>query len=831
LGPLLLESELEQNQRYEKINLTLFEISNAINTTSSLDELYKIIHLALSSIIDTTNFYIASYDKVHDSVTFPYIVDTVDVNYLPVIEISKTASLTAEVIKTGAPIMITKADILAQQDNSSLINPGCTPAEIWLGVPLKYLGEIVGVMTVQNYNNPLCYDQMDMKVMVAVADQVALAIERKQAEKALKESEARFHKLLLEIPSVAVQGYKLDGTTLFWNQASERLYGYTPQEAIGRNFLDLIIPLEMKRDVKQAMQLMGETGAHIPPSELSLKRKDDSRVTVFSSHSIVEISGREPELFCFDIDITDRKQAEEALLVSEARYARAVRGTSDGLWDWNVVTNEDYLSPRWKELLGFEEDELANEYNKFFSRVHPDDVSRVHEALKAHFDQCIPYNIKLRLRTKSGDYKWFQARGMAERDEQGRVVTMSGSITDLTEFMQAEAEKKKLEEQLRQVYKMEAVGTMAGGIAHDFNNILAIIVGNTEMIKEDTPLGDPIRDYTDDILIASIRARDLIKQILAFSRKEKAELIPIRPQPLLKETLKLLRSTTPQTVSIVQEISQDCHSVLADPTQLHQLVMNFFTNAVHAMDEKGEITVSLEEVDLGREDFDHFPVMLPIGFNKSGVYAKLSVSDTGNGIDTEIIYRVFDPFYTTKDVGEGTGMGLAVVYGIVENHMGFITVDSQIGKGSTFSVFFPITKQEEVLELDTTTGVSTGTEQILLIDDEESLLKMAKHMLASLGYKVVSEGSSVKALETFKSDPDQFDLIITDQSMPDLSGSELAEKVLRIKPDMSIILCSGFSSKVSEENAGEKGISKYVSKPYTKKSFASAIREVLDMKV
>ncbi len=220
-----------------------------------------------------------------------------DVNYPPVIEISKTASLTAEVIRTGAPIMITKSDILAQRDKSRLVIPGCTPAEIWLGVPLKYLGEIVGVMAVQNYNNPLCYDQTDMKVMVAVADHVALAIKRKQVERALKESEVRFHKLLQEIPSVAVQGYKLDGTTDFWNQASEHLYGYTiAHEAIGRNLLDLIIPLEMKGDVKQAIQWMAETGAPIPASELSLMRKDGSRVSLLSSHAIVEISGRGPRI-------------------------------------------------------------------------------------------------------------------------------------------------------------------------------------------------------------------------------------------------------------------------------------------------------------------------------------------------------------------------------------------------------------------------------------------------------------------------------------------------------------------------------------------------------
>jgi PAS domain S-box-containing protein len=233
----------------------------------------------------------------------------------------------------------------------------------------------------------------------------------------------------------------------------------------------------------------------------------------FSNSGIFDSQGNLLEIQSVGRDITERKESEEALLKSEARYARAVRGTSDGLWDWNVVTNEDYLSPRWKELLGFAEDELDNEYNTFFSRVHPDDVSRILEAQTAHFEQCIPYDIKHRLRTKIGDYKWFHVRGMAERDEQGRATIMSGSITDMTEFMQTEAEKEKLELELRQKYKMEAVGVMAGGMAHNFNNNLSIILGNLELTKMKLTDHPEVGPFLDNAKTGVMRSRDLISQI------------------------------------------------------------------------------------------------------------------------------------------------------------------------------------------------------------------------------------------------------------------------------------------------------------------------------
>jgi len=266
--------------------------------------------------------------------------------------------------------------------------------------------------------------------------------------------------------------------------------------------------------------------------------------------------------------------------------------------------------------------------------------------------------------------------------------------------------------------------------------------------------------------------------------------------------------------------------LMANPTQLHQLLMNLFTNAVHAMDEKGEVTVSLQGVNLKAETLSHKPELSP------GTYVCLSVSDTGAGIDQKARNHIFDPFYTTKEVGKGTGMGLSVVHGVVESHGVFITVESELGQGSTFHVFFPVTeeKEEEILEIETTQFLK-GSERILLVDDETMILKMAEQMLKNFGYEVTTGSNSVKALEIFKSKPDQFDLLITDQSMPNMSGSELVAEILKARPGMPIILCTGYSSKVSAENASEKGISKYMTKPYSLKKLSETVREVLDGKL
>jgi len=398
----------------------------------------------------------------------------------------------------------------------------------------------------------------------------------------------------------------------------------------------------------------------------------------------------------------------------------------------------------------------------------------------------------------------------------GDIVGIVVNIKDITK-------RKMLEINLQQAQKMESIGTLAGGIAHDFNNILSPIMGHTDMLLMDTSENNPFRDSLNQIHTATLRARDLVKQILEFSRQGSNEFTLMKMQPIIKEALRLIRSTIPTTIEIKQDINPNCGIIKADPTQIHQIVMNLSTNAYHAMDETGgELKVSLKEMELGQNNIIA-PNMKP------GVYACLSISDTGIGMDKDLSKKIFDPFFTTKAIGKGTGMGLSVVHGIVTAMGGTIRVSSELEKGTEFHIYFPIEKKPFKENNTHAEGqIPGGTEHILFVDDEESIIAFGKRMLERLGYQVTSHSNSLEALEVFRSNSKNFDLVITDMTMPNMPGDKLSVELIKIRPDIPIVLCTGFSEAMSEEKAALLGIKGFQLKPVVMKDFARKIRKVLD---
>lgn len=403
-----------------------------------------------------------------------------------------------------------------------------------------------------------------------------------------------------------------------------------------------------------------------------------------------------------------------------------------------------------------------------------------------------------------------------------------GKITNYVFVSRDVSQEERLEKQLRQAQKMEALGTLAGGIAHDFNNILSPIISCTEFALEDAPVGSPTREDLEHVLKASFRGKNLIKQILTFSRRSEQERQPVQVAPLVTECLKLLRSSLPESIEIRQNIPSGSGLILADPTQIHQIIVNLCTNAAHAMRDKGGILeVSLSQIAEASTACPH--EIAP------GPCVKLAISDTGHGMDHKTQERIFDPFFTTKKRGEGTGLGLSVVHGIITNHGGAITVSSEPGKGTTFEVFLPaIERPGDFQEKLNGRAVPRGTERILFVDDEEDLLYAGARMLKRLGYESVVFRSSLEALKAFRAKPDSFDLIITDQSMPHMTGTELAREALRIRPGMPIILCSGFSpdsgETITRQQAEASGIREVQMKPLGNAEMAGIIRKILDEK-
>lgn len=610
----------------------------------------------------------------------------------------------------------------------------------------------------------------------------------------------------------------LEGKLIYVNPAWIKMHQYeSAEQLIGNSLKFFHNDEQMENEVVPFIKIVKEKGTNT--GEVGHIRRDGTPFpTLMTTSLIKDDNGRAIAILGVAKDISERKNFEIKLAEEKSKYKAMMAALGDGLTvqdrNFRIIFQNDIHKERQGDHLG----EFCYKAYQMRDNICPEClVERTFSDGMLHRRETAA--------VKDGQVIHMEVSASPVFDAKGEVVSVVEVVRDLTFQKNIVKEKLNLEKQLHQSSKMDAIGTLAGGIAHDFNNLLTIIVGYSEIIRENSSDESNVQESIKQVQIAADRATHLVQQILAFSRQAAHELIPVKLQCIVKEMLKLLRSSIPTTIEIIQDVQPQCSVVKADPTQINQILMNLCANAMHAMDEKGVLQVTLQNVNLDAEALKLQPKMGP------GCFVQLSVSDTGVGMDQETINHIFEPFYTTKEVGKGTGMGLAVIHGIVESHGGFIVLDSELGRGSTFHVFFPVTEEEEFLGVETSGKPATGTEQILLVDDEEDILKMVKRILKNLGYKVMIQNSSVKALEIFKSNPDHFDLIITDQTMPDLSGSELATELLKVRPRMPIILCSGYSSKVSGDNARGKGISKYLDKPYDKKILAAAVREVLNGKV
>ena len=531
------------------------------------------------------------------------------------------------------------------------------------------------------------------------------------------------------------------------------------------------------------------------------------------------------------LDITDRKEAEAALHASEALWKLALESAGDGVWDWNLVTDEEFFSSGMKAMFGYDETDDVNLSFELDNSTHPEDVAQMLADRQAHFEQRAPvYRNERRIRCKDGQWKWVLSRGMVlSRDESGKPLRMIGTHTDITEHKLAEAQHRALEVQLRESQKMEAIGTLAGGVAHDFNNLLAAILGNLVLAREDLGEQHPAQESLTEINRAAIRARQLVQQILTFSRRQAQEMVRQPLTPLVEEALGLMRSLLPAGLKLVARLPAAGLPVLADSTQMQQVLMNLCTNAWQAMEDRsGDITVALREVRLDASQG------LQLGGLASGAYACLSVADNGPGMDEATQQRIFEPFFTTKAPGAGTGLGLAVVHGIVKAHRGVIAVHSRPGEGARFDVYLPLAPEAT---LDAAAPPATPApaaapvvqgKHVIYIDDYEALVFLVGRLLRKQGYRASTFESGEAAVAWLRENPDDaVDLVVTDQNMPGISGVDVAREARALRPGLRVAIVSGHVNDKLIAEATAAGVSDVMGKQDSMDALGEAIRELL----
>ncbi len=651
--------------------------------------------------------------------------------------------------------------------------------------------------------------------------------ESKKKEEELKESQQQLADIINFLPD-ATFVIDTEGKVIAWNRAIEEMTGTSAREMLGKGDYEYALPfygerrpilidlvLMPEQDIEGRYENVVRSG-NVLAGEVYTTRLRAGEVYLFATACILHDSkGNVVGAIESIRDITERKRVEEALIQAEQKYRGIFENAMEGIYQTTLDGHFISVNPAFARMIGYDSpDELMHAITDIGQQIYVDPESRS-AILGLLESQGTVQGFEVQFWRKDGTTAWISLNVHAVPDKEGKIRYIEGTAQDITD-------RKLLETRLIQAQKMEAIGTLAGGIAHDFNNILSPIIGYSELVLNQLDEDSPLRGNITQVVRSGHRAKELVKQILAFSRQTEQECKPVQLSSVIRETLSLIRPTIPSTIQIRHNVDADAalSSVIADPTQMHQVLMNLCTNASHAMRERGgTLRIDLSRVDLDSSAASQYSV-------EPGSYLCLSVSDTGHGMDEEVKQRIFDPYFTTKGPFEGTGLGLAVVYGIVKGLHGGIAVFSEPGRGTTFQILLPLAERAEVSSADFAPVSPFGEGHVLLVDDETLILDVMKEIVQRMGYEVTARQDSLDALETFRSQPEGFDLIITDQTMPQMTGADLAREILKIRSDVPIILCTGFSDIIDENRAKEIGIRGYLMKPVRIEDLARMIHQV-----
>lgn len=733
------------------------------------------------------------------------------------------AGLEETIKRVGEPLLEVKRAISVHKDNRVLLDRLQSAASIFVAsdayrrIYTKWYGEprpfwtprrILLIMTTLILASSIAGGVWHYIRTTSINRRLRQSIkDRECAEEALRASEEKY-RLIVEYQNDLILKLASDGRILFASPSIRELLGCCSDEIVGTNLLSLVHPQDYE-NVQLAMQSL-QVAPHFCRYEARCLTSRKWKWFFWSNKAVLDQTGQLLEIIAVGRDTTKRKRAEMRLKESEEKFRAIFEHAADSV----LLLNADSLAivdfnAAAHQNLGFTRKEFKQlKLHDLLAAEPPDTVAGMGRKILAADLRPVEASLK----TKTGQIRYCRIRQQTITiGDHNYTLGIWHDITD----------RKMLEEHLMHSQKMEAIGTLAGGVAHDFNNILAIIIGNTELAIQDIADTHSLNQKLKEIQTAGQRAKDVVAQLLSFSRQDEAKRQPVELGAIIDESLKLLRVSIPTTIDIKKKLCRQVLTVLSDSTQIQQVLINLCTNAAHAMDAGGgTLTVSLKKTDLGRVVADRYGL-------HSGAYAQLTVEDTGTGIDPAIADRIFDPYFTTKQAHLGTGMGLAIVHGIVTKYNGGITVNSQPGHGTQFHVFLPLCSVVSEMKAPDPDELLSGHGRLLMVDDEPSILKLGDHYLSQLGYGVQTSDDSSQALKMYRAAPNQYDLIILDMTMPKLSGEELAKEIFKINPDASIIMCSGYPNDAVRNKIHALGIKTFLQKPYQMRTLAKAIQQAL----
>jgi len=804
--------DITERNKSEKVQRTLYRIAQAAESSHQLDDLFRAIHGIVKDVMSAENFYIALYDENSNLLSFPYFVDEVD---QPSPAQSPGRGLTEYVLRTGKSLLCGEAlhQSLIEQGEADLVG---APSLIWLGVPLKIENRTIGIMVVQHYEHASAYGEQEKEILEYISSQVARVIDRKGAEQALELAHSQLKSLHDSLDEALFSVDIVQNKMLQVSVAHQSVFG-CPPEAFLKNpqlWYELIVPEDKPIiDAGYPVLMSGRSIQHQfrvthPDGKI---RWIEARIkpTLDTNGKLVRVDG-------IASDITQRKQADEALVQSEQRYRTLFEESKDGLFISTAEGKIIDVNPAVVRILGYvsKEEMLKVDVAKDIY-VDPSDRERLLQRLS---DEDYVEDFETVQRRKDGQELHVLLSVTAVRDKEGNILLIRGLLRDVTK-------QRQLEQQLVQAQKMESLGTLAGGIAHDFNNILGIIMGHASLLE------NPRRDAaqhsrsTEAIAKSAQRGAALVRQLLTFARKTDVTLESIVLNAVVVEVARLLEETFPKIIAVSTDLQENLPSIVADATQVHQVLLNLCVNARDAMLPRGGmlvISTRLVESETVRKKFRDAEAL---------EYVLLTVADSGTGMDEATRIRVFEPFFTTKEKGKGTGLGLATVYGIVEAHNGFIDVESEAGHGATFLVYFPVLPRQIEApepEREPIAEIPGGTETILLVEDEEMLRDFVTVVLSGKGYTVLTAGDGAEAIGMYSRDNAKISLVLTDLGLPKLGGEPLVRGIKEINPSARIVVASGHMDPDLKEELFGAGAMEFIHKPFRPNELLRKVRDALD---